>query len=492
MTTRFPMDPESQTDPSVLPMTVAQFDVQRAPSWLKSIDFVLVITGLLLLLTEQAIFYFHLIFVVLTFGAFYWRLQAFMLRAGVAVSVTSVALAFFVFSGRIPRGELIEIPMLLFILLLVFTIARQRTFAEDALRQTNENLEHRILTRTGALRQEMRAHQATIQTLRTSEERYRHLVQLSFEAIMIHREDEIVSLNPAGMALFGVTNAKELEGKAFLEFVHPDERGAMAMSLRRVHEAHKGVPPAEWRMTRLDGQTIAVEMATIPIRHDGQQALQTVIRDITVRREAEQARLDERMRIARDLHDSLGQSLGYLHLKLDEFADHAPPGIMDKYADDFTRMRSVANTAYEQVRGLLAALLPSNISKLAESLRQRAAAMHQEGALPIQVISHGREQTLPAVLQQQIFSLCCEALANVVKHAQASHAHVELWWEVETLTIVIEDDGQGFDVTAPPSSNSFGLRIMQDRAAQMNGQLEIQSQHLRGTTLRLQVPIENG
>lgn len=488
-TTRFQQDAPDKVSVCTSAAIGAKTELRRAPSWLKLIDLALLITVLLLILTEHPIFYFHLIFVLLTFGAFHWQFGPYVLRASIIVSITTMAIIVFILSGLIPPGELIEIPMLLFILIMVFTIARQRALAEDALRQTNENLEQRILARTGALHQETLAHQATIQTLRTSEERYRRLVQLSFEAIMIHTENEILSLNPAAMALLGLASAEEIQGRSFWEFIHPDQRDGMANSLCQIREAGIGAPPTEWQLIRLDGHIINVEMATIPIHQNGQPALQSVVRDITARKEAEQARLDERTRIARDLHDSLGQSLSYLHLKLDNLATHVPFHVEVGYGQDLARMRDVANTAYEQVRGLLAALLPANTMKLADALRQRTLAIHEAGALQIQVTNDGRERALPAVLQQQIFSLCCEAIANIVKHAQARRAKVALWWEPATLIVVIEDDGVGFDLTVSPKSDSFGIRIMQARAAQMNGHLEIQSQYLLGTKVRLQVPI---
>ncbi|MEZ4615459.1 MAG: ATP-binding protein [Caldilineaceae bacterium] len=130
--------------------------------------------------------------------------------------------------------------------------------------------------------------------------------------------------------------------------------------------------------------------------------------------------------------------------------------------------------------------------QLAQALRRHANTLRQQGHCQIKVINRGDEQLLPAVLQQQILSLCSEALANIAKHAQAQHARVELWWALDTLTVIIEDDGVGFDLHTPPVSNSFGIRIMQDRAVQMAGQLEIQSQHLVGTKLTLHVPLSLG
>ncbi|MEZ4615460.1 MAG: PAS domain S-box protein [Caldilineaceae bacterium] len=297
--TRYSIDVPDEGGVDTLPSSGAEASPPPVATWLKLVDFALCASILLLIFTEQKIFYFHLVFVLLTFGAFYWQLQGFVLRAGIYVSVITLTLIAFVITGHIHSEELVEIPMMTTILLLVFTIARQRTLAEDALREANDGLEKRVLARTAALRQEVSEHRKTAQTLWASEARYRHLVQLAFEAIVIHTETEILYLNPAGMELFGLVGPTELQGRSFLEFVHPDERESVALSLQQVQSEGKGVPLTERKFIRCDGNEIDVETATISILDNGQAALQTVIRDISIRKQTEQARLDERMSIAR-------------------------------------------------------------------------------------------------------------------------------------------------------------------------------------------------
>ncbi|MEZ4866178.1 MAG: PAS domain S-box protein [Caldilineaceae bacterium] len=461
----------------------------QSKHWIPLLDLALIVTLLLLYFDDSKIFYFHFIFIFLTFGAFYWSFQAFIIRSTVAVVVTSALLVSFVFAYEIPAGELIEIPMLSSILILVFAITRQRAKAEDALRSINEDLENRVSTRTADLVREINERQQTEQTLRASEERYRHLVELSFEAVAIHTERELIYVNPAGMRLLSIASLNELKGKSLFDFVHPDSYAAVLERLHKVTEATKGAPLAEETFIRADGTQVDVETVTIPITYEGQAAMQTVIRDITIRKQAEQARMAERMSIARDLHDSLGQSLGYLHLKLDELASLTAESAEEPLQQELLRMRAVASDAYEQVRSMLAALMPANTVLLTKALRDRAKLISRQAAFKVQVVRRGRETTLPPVLQQQVLSLCSEALANVAKHAGAKQVKIELWWTATNLTITLEDDGCGFDVNRPQAENSFGLRIMQERAAQIGGSLLIQSQFNVGTQLTLQLPL---
>ncbi|MFN8486064.1 MAG: PAS domain S-box protein [Caldilineaceae bacterium] len=468
------------------------FPLLGAIDWVKLLDLLLLITLVLLLFTSEKIFYFHLVFVFLTFGAFYWQLRAFTLRSSVYVTATMLALLVFVLKHEVDHGELIEIPMLTTILLLVFGIARQRAKAEWALRKANEALEQRVVDRTADLLSEIHERQQTEQTLRESEERYRRLVELSFETILIHLDDKLIYVNPSGVKLLGAASGQALIGQSLLHFVHPDSIDAVQARLKQVKLETKGVPLAEGRLVQPDGVTVDIEMVTIPITYQGQTAMQTVVRDIRARKQAEQARTAERMAIARDLHDSMGQSVGYLHLKLDEITTCAPLQTMDNLYKDLLRMRDVADEAYGQIRSMLAALMPANTQPFAKALCNQVRTIAQQTQLAIQFINRGPESPLPPVAQQQLLWLCREAVTNITKHAHAQTAKIELWWTDENLTITIADDGQGFDLNLPSLPNSFGLRIMQERAEQLAGVLLIQSSPRAGTLLTLQIPLPVG
>ena len=472
---------------SIKPETI--WGTLEAGHWIRLLDFALLTTFFLLISTDQKVFYFHLIFVILTFGAFYWPFRSFVLRAALFVTMTTAVLLGFVWSNVIVAEELVEIPMLASILLLVFVIAQQRSKAEDALRKINVELEQRVAARTADLLTEIKERRQTEQTLRDSEERYRHLVELSFETIAIHTDDELIYVNPSGVKLLGVSSASELTSKSLLDFIHPDCLDTVRTRLQQVKQETKGAPLAEEWFIQADGTSVDVEMVTIPITYRGQPAMQTVVRDIRPRKLAEQARMTERMAIARDLHDSLGQSLGYLHLKLDEIASHPRRQKVGNLNQDLARMRDVANEAYEQIRGMLAAWMPANTIPLAKVLRDEAKVLSHQASFKIQVVTHGPESSLLPLIQQQLLWLCREALTNIVKHAKAHQVKIELWWTVEYLIVTIADDGCGFDTNAPRPNTSFGLRIMQERAAQLAGILSMQSGPGLGTMLTLQIPL---
>jgi PAS domain S-box-containing protein len=364
------------------------------------------------------------------------------------------------------------------------------------LRKANEELENRVAERTAELTlvnaeliAETAQHKRTAETLQESEERYRRLVELSFEAIAIHRQGKLVYINRAGARLLGAKSSEELIGQPIREFVHPDYWDLVQTRLQQVKEDARGVPLAEEKFIRVDGTAVEVEVASIPIFYEGQPAVQTVIHDISARRQAEAERQRERARIARNLHDSLGHSLGYLHLKLDQLTGSDELGEAVGPGQELAQMRDVANEAYELVRGMLAASMPSTTMDLATALLVRARAVGQRGNFRVQLRSEGESHPLPPIVQQQILYLFQEALFNVEMHANARTVDINLLWGEDDLTVELTDDGCGFEAGALEAGEHYGLRIMQERAREMKGQLTLTSRPGRGAQVILRLPL---
>ena len=127
------------------------------------------------------------------------------------------------------------------------------------------------------------------QTLQESEERYRRLVELSPDAIVVVSEGKIVFANPAEATLMGASSSEELIGKSAIELLHPEDRTAVEERLRRIDEEGEASHVNEGKIVRLDGQVRDIEAAGAPIIYQGKQAVQIIGRDITNRKRAEQA-----------------------------------------------------------------------------------------------------------------------------------------------------------------------------------------------------------
>jgi PAS domain S-box-containing protein len=128
-----------------------------------------------------------------------------------------------------------------------------------------------------------------IAQVRESEERYRRLVELSFDAIIIQNEGKLVYVNPPGLKLLGASSVVELIGKPILEFIHPDSLDVVVHTRVQQLREGKGVSLLEEKFIRLDGTSIEIEVAAMPITYQGQPAIQAVIRDITERKRAQAA-----------------------------------------------------------------------------------------------------------------------------------------------------------------------------------------------------------
>lgn len=196
----------------------------------------------------------------------------------------------------------------------------------------------------------------------------------------------------------------------------------------------------------------------------------------------------ERERIARDLHDTLGQSLGYLHLKLDQLTgDDTLEGI-EAIRDELRRMSQVANESYNQVRGTVAELQASTSAELTTVLQERAQSIAERAGFEVEFLCDGPTRPLRPQVQTHALYVVQEALHNVEKHADAREVALRLSWEENGLSIVCSDDGKGFDPSSLGTNGHFGLEIMRQRAAEIGGDLSIASSPGAGTEVALSIP----
>jgi PAS domain S-box-containing protein len=126
-------------------------------------------------------------------------------------------------------------------------------------------------------------------SLKESEERYRRLVELSPDAIIVHRGGEVLFVNTAGAEFFGVASPEELIGKPVMNFIHPDYREIVGARIVRTQEKGERTDLIQEKFLRFDGRAVDVEVVTTPITYRGQVATLVVARDITGRKRSEEA-----------------------------------------------------------------------------------------------------------------------------------------------------------------------------------------------------------
>ncbi|MDO8147798.1 histidine kinase [Isoptericola sp. b515] len=231
------------------------------------------------------------------------------------------------------------------------------------------------------------------------------------------------------------------------------------------------------------------------------QARQRALDELTrarrhlARAERESAVAAERERLARDIHDTLAQSLSAIELLL-RTADEAI-GTDDARARALVaRSREAAASSLAEARRFVRDLTPVDLDggTLLAALRrvaERSTATADEaaghaGALTVTVESSGTPRPLPLAVETALLRVAQSALANVVRHARATQAGVVLRFTDDTVVLDVVDDGCGFD---PGATDGFGLAAMRSRAAELGGTLVVDSTPGSGTALAVAVPL---
>jgi two-component system nitrate/nitrite sensor histidine kinase NarX len=194
------------------------------------------------------------------------------------------------------------------------------------------------------------------------------------------------------------------------------------------------------------------------------------------------AALQERQRLARNLHDAVNQSLfsaGLIAEVLPRLWERDPVEGRQSLED----LRRLTRGAQADMRLLLAELRPSTLTdaELGDLLRLLGNALAGRTNIPVNVTVAG-EGTLPAEVQVAVYRLCQEGLNNIAKHAGASRVDLQLQYEAGGVELRIRDDGRGFDPDQAPPGH-YGLSMMHERAAGIGAALSIASQPGHGTEI---------
>lgn len=257
---------------------------------------------------------------------------------------------------------------------------------------------------------------------------------------------------------------------------------------------------------RRDGASFPVRYMSTPIYEKGKLAGAVVVfKDITERKQVEAeiaqqnarlAALAERQRIAAEMHDGLAQTLSYLGYRVDGIGQLVQAGQLQQLTGEHDHLRQIIDRAGREVRQAITSLQqepqpPQPLQhKLAELIDQFLAT-GEYGALPV-ALRVGLDEPVFLSLDQaeQVGRIIQEGLLNISRHAQATRATVYLEQYGDNLTIIIEDDGQGFDPAQRPADgrDHFGLKIMRARAARLGGQVEVDSQPGQGSRITLTWP----
>jgi len=204
--------------------------------------------------------------------------------------------------------------------------------------------------------------------------------------------------------------------------------------------------------------------------------------------------LEERQRMAQEIHDTLAQGFTSIVLQL-EAAEQALPDDLSSVEDRIHKARDTARTNLEEARRLVLALQPEPLqqSSLVEALRRETERWTQDTGVMANFSVTGVPRTLHPQCEVTLLRALQEGLNNVHKHAQAEEVNITLSYMADQVALDIQDDGNGLDLEnleAAKSDGGFGLQAMRQRAEQNGGQLLIESTDGKGTTLVVQIPVD--
>jgi signal transduction histidine kinase len=217
-----------------------------------------------------------------------------------------------------------------------------------------------------------------------------------------------------------------------------------------------------------------------------------IIEHIRLQYQAEQlAVLEERQRLARELHDSVTQALYSVTLYADAARMAFSAQKWESLESNLQEVRNMSREAMYDMRLLVFELRPFMLETegLVSALRARLAAVEGRSGLKTEVLVEN-ERRLPIKMEEQLYRIAQEALNNVVKHAGATQVQVQLTYDESTVSMEMSDDGKGFAPEEVSQSGGFGLQGIHERVQQLGGALNIQSTPRRGTRLRVRIPLE--
>jgi len=354
-------------------------------------------------------------------------------------------------------------------------------------------------------------------TLKESEERYRSLVDNAHEAIYVAQDGMIKFINRAGVEI-AEQSEQELISRPFIELIHPDDR---AMAGERYLKRLKGEVLKSryiFRIITKNDNIKWLEVGSALINFEGRPATLNVVTDITDRKQVEeelrisrsqlralatrlqQIREEERLMVAREIHDEMGGGLTGLKMDLSwllrKMGDADPCEERVALMDKIHTSNALIDQMIKVVRRISADLRPSVLDDLGliAALSWQAQEFTSRTEIQCEFVTHIDYINLEDETATGVFRVFQEALTNVMRHSQATKVAVVLREDErslfgdESLVLEIRDNGRGITEEEILNPESLGLLGMKERVLAFGGELSIRGEPGGGTVLVLKIP----
>lgn len=387
---------------------------------------------------------------------------------------------------------------------------------EQALLKARDELEQRVIERTAELesinnklREQICECEHAEAALKESENKYSSLVEDALIGVYIIKDGIIEFANDKFAAIYGYPK-DELIGMQSLDLVHPEDRLLIKKMRAKRLQGEKVPSEYEIRGLKKNGETIWVMRSFSLINYKDGPAISGIVSDMTKRRQAEQALREsgkemrilsnqllsaeekERKRIARELHDGIGQALSAIKFSVEnslrQLRNEADPSELKS----LEAVIPLTQKTIEEVRTIVKDLRPSildDLGILATITWFCREFQNVYNGIRINREIEIAEDDIPSPLKTVIYRILQEALNNVANHSLADLVRLSLKKKANRIELKIQDNGVGFDlakaISLNPSQRGFGLASMRERAELAGGVFSINSVSDTGTVMRV-------
>ncbi len=346
-----------------------------------------------------------------------------------------------------------------------------------------------------------------------SEEVRRLIMNSALDAIVcIDTTGAITVWNQQAENMFG-WNEKEILGKQLTETIIP----------QHYREAHKkgfslyqqtGEGPVLNKLTEItalhhSGKEFPIELAIVPIKKSGDDFFCAFIRDITLRKTAEEklqhsyeeirrlashlqeVREEERLIISREIHDQLGQQLTVMKMDIDWLKKKLVLTNNQPAQGKLDELNLMMDETMKTVRKIAADLRPSLLDDLGlgAAIEWHLNEFEKRSGIAVHNTGLSEEISLPVATKTGLFRIVQESLTNAARYAQAKNIRVKLEKNDDQVLLTIQDDGIGFDQEKVSAKKTFGIVGMRERTTMMGGSYNMRSMPGKGTTIIVHVPL---
>lgn len=321
------------------------------------------------------------------------------------------------------------------------------------------------------------------------------ILQMREGMLVLDNQGRLVDLNPAARQLLGISrnqvlgseidqvlNLPDLVRFARTAIVTPTEQRMQLQVAERCYQVTAS-PLIDGRGFRLGALMILDDITELTRT---QQELHQQQRALAV--------LQERERVARELHDSLGQVLGYVKVQAQAARGWLAQDHKAQTDDSLIQLIAVAQEAHTDVREYIlgAKMTPDSGADLLPTLKLYLQRFGEQYKIRTELIAptEPADGALEPMAEVQVLRIVQEALTNARKHARASSVQVRVQWLDNCAQVVVQDDGVGFDpaVLATEAGQKFGVGFMRDRAEQVGGSVQVLAASGEGTRVVVTVP----